>query len=108
MPPVTYIKSLFCFSPKITQWVRKFIKSQTKNIVKLKSNSRKIVLIFAKIKIVFSVENENYPKTNSVNLIDLISRVYFIVLCRFSVVFLHATHLEKHIKNNIQKFEYVR
>lgn len=98
MPPVTYIKSLFCFSPKITQWVRKFIKSQTKNIVKLKSNSRKIVLIFAKIKIVFSVENENYPKTNSVNLIDLISRVYFIVLCRFSVFFTCNTFRETYKK----------
>ena len=94
------ISNLFSVSPlKITQWGRNFLKFQTKNIVKWKSFSRKIVLIFAiKITIVLSVENENYPKANSVNLINLISRVYSIVL-----FFFYMQHLEKHIKKQNSK-----
>ena len=95
-----HISNLFSVSPlKITQWVRNFLKFQTKNIVKWKSFSRKIVLIFAiKITIVLSVENENYPKANSVNLIYLISRVYSIVLC----FFLHATFRETYEKTKFK------
>ena len=95
-----HISNLFSVSPlKISRCVRNFLKFQTKNIVKWKSFSRKIVLIFAiKITIVLSVENENYPKANSVNLIYLISRVYSIVLC----FFLHATFRETYKKTKFK------